>query len=278
MTIQALASKVQRLDEAYRAGHPLVSDAEFDGIRDELACLAPDHPVLKVPGGGQKLLSLGNQSFDSWWNQIPSFMKEKNNRLGDVIIAQPKIDGVSIALRYEEGYLVSAWTRSGREVTAYMRQVANVPQDISGGAPIEEGYSEEIRGELYGKGLSGPQSQRLAAGFLRKKAPNGKGLSFCAFQLMDDIGISSYEAEGECIEDLRLSGFETPGCIYFSKDVKQQARILHEQWLDGILFSRWPSDGFVLKLNYREDQATLGEDSRAPRWALAIKDTWKEGG
>ncbi len=256
MSIQALANEVQRLDEAYRAGHPLVSDAEFDGIREELVRLAPDHPVLKVPGGGQKLLSIGNQPFDSWYQNIDS---------SQLLIAQPKIDGVAIALRYEDGFLVRAWTRNGRDVTAYMRQISNVRHVMS------ERITVEIRGELYGFGLGNSHSQRVAASYLRKKAPDGEGLRFCAFQIFGSVG-----TELDDLGMLQTWGFETPGCISLSRDIRDQSRILHSQWLDGILFSRWPTDGFVLKVNDKKYQKELGEDSRAPRWALAIKDTWKE--
>jgi len=60
--VDDLAKKIQLLDEAYRAGNPLVSDLEFDKLRAELVDIAPNHPLLLSPGGGNNLLSLGNST------------------------------------------------------------------------------------------------------------------------------------------------------------------------------------------------------------------------
>ena len=56
--VDELAKKIQLLDEAYRSGNPLVSDSEFDKLRAELVDIAPNHPLLLSPGGGNNLLSL----------------------------------------------------------------------------------------------------------------------------------------------------------------------------------------------------------------------------
>ena len=62
--VQELVKQIQTYDEAYRAGSPLVSDTIFDEMLEELVKLAPDHPLLLSPGGGNHLLSLGNYSFE----------------------------------------------------------------------------------------------------------------------------------------------------------------------------------------------------------------------
>ena len=69
--VDDLAKKIQLLDEAYRAGNPLVSDLEFDKLRAELVDIAPNHPILLSPGGGTHLLSLGNQPFENWYKDLP---------------------------------------------------------------------------------------------------------------------------------------------------------------------------------------------------------------
>ena len=160
--VDDLAKKIQLLDEAYRAGNPLVSDLEFDKLRAELVDIAPNHPLLLSPGGGNNLLSLGNYSFIEWYKDLPHST--------DVIV-QPKIDGCAVALRYRFGELVKAWNRKGKDITYAMRKVSNVPQKINHLDCIE------IRGELYGT-TGHTKSQRLAAGHMRKKAPDGKGLAF----------------------------------------------------------------------------------------------------
>ena len=169
--VDDLAKKIQLLDEAYRAGNPLVSDYEFDKLRAELVDLPPDHPTLLSPGGGNYLLSLGNHSFEDWYRDLPH---------NTDVIVEPKIDGCAVALRYRFGELVKAWNRKGKDITYAMRKVKNLPQKINHLDCLE------VRGELYG--LTGhTKSQRLAAGHMRKKAPDGEGLAFCAFEIWEKM-------------------------------------------------------------------------------------------
>ena len=114
--VDDLAKKIQLLDEAYRAGNPLVSDLEFDKLRAELVDIAPNHPILLSPGGGNNLLSLGNYSFIDWYKDLP---------LNTDVVVQPKIDGCAVALRYRFGELVKAWNRKGKDITYAMRKVSS---------------------------------------------------------------------------------------------------------------------------------------------------------
>ena len=253
--VQELAKKIQLLDEAYRAGNPLVSNLEFDKLLSELVDLAPDHPLLLSPGGGSHLLSLGNQSFENWYQDLP---------LNTEVIIEPKIDGCAVALRYRFGKLVKAWTRKGKDVTAAMKTIKGLPTEIRNKELFE------VRGELYG--LTGHvNSQRLAAGHLRKKAPDGKGLAFCAFEVMgrDD----GYEVN--TLQELLSLGFHVCGHVRIVTSVIQKVKILHDDWQDSLIFSRYPTDGLVVKVNSHKLQAELGSGSVAPRWAIAVKE-WKD--
>ena len=120
--VEELAKKIQLLDEAYRAGNPLVSDYEFDKLRAELVDIAPNHPTLLSPGGGNYLLSLGNHSFEDWYRDLPH---------NTDVIVEPKIDGLSICLRYESGKLSTAATRgdgtTGEDVTKNIRTISSIP-------------------------------------------------------------------------------------------------------------------------------------------------------
>ena len=122
VNVEELAQQIQKYDEAYRAGNPLISDALFDELRATLINLDPKHPILLSPGGGSELLSLGNYSFISWYKDLP------NN---PPVIVEPKIDGCAVALRYKYGRLVKAWNRKGKDITYAMRKVSNVPQQIN---------------------------------------------------------------------------------------------------------------------------------------------------
>ena len=254
VNVEELAQQIQKYDEAYRAGNPLISDALFDELRATLVNLDPKHPILLSPGGGSELLSLGNYSFISWYKDLP------NNT---PVIVQPKIDGCAVALRYKYGRLVKAWNRKGKDITASMRKIKGLPQQI------EIIDTIEIRGELYG--LTGHlKSQRLAAGFMRKKAPTGEGLAFCAFEIMG-------KDEGNEIDTIKLllnQKFHVCGHIYIDSNVIQKVKTLHEDWKDSLIFSRYPTDGLVVKVVDHKLQQELGSGSVAPRWAIAVKE-WK---
>jgi len=254
VNVEELAQQIQKYDEAYRAGNPLISDALFDELRATLVNLDPKHPILLSPGGGTELLSLGNYSFISWYKDLP------NN---PPVIVQPKIDGCAVALRYKYGRLVKAWNRKGKDITAAMRTVKGLPQQI------EIIDTIEVRGELYG--LTGHlKSQRLAAGHMRKKAPTGEGLAFCAFEIMG-------KNEGDELTTLKLlldQKFHVCGHIYIDSNVIQKVKTLHEDWKDSLIFSRYPTDGLVVKVVDHKLQQELGSGSVAPRWAIAVKE-WK---
>ena len=255
VNVEELAQQIQKYDEAYRAGNPLISDALFDELRATLINLDPKHPILLSPGGGSELLSLGNYSFISWYKNLPK---------DTPVVVQPKIDGCAVALRYKYGRLVKAWNRKGKDITYAMRKVSNVPQQINF---IEQNV--EIRGELYG--LTGhTKSQRLAAGHMRKKAPTGEGLAFCAFEIMG-------KNEGDELTTLKLlldQKFHVCGHIYIDSNVIQKVKTLHEDWKDSLIFSRYPTDGLVVKVVDHKLQQKLGSGSVAPRWAIAVKE-WK---
>ena len=252
VNVEELAQQIQKYDEAYRAGNPLISDALFDELRATLVNLDPKHPILLSPGGGTELLSLGNYSFISWYKDLP------NNT---PVIVQPKIDGCAVALRYKYGRLVKAWNRKGKDITAAMRTVKGLPQQI------EIIDTIEVRGELYG--LTGHlKSQRLAAGHMRKKAPTGEGLAFCAFEIMG-------RDEGNEINTIKLlldQKFHVCGHIYIDSNVIQKVKTLFEDWKDSLIFSRYPTDGLVVKVADHKLQQKLGSGSVAPRWAIAVKN------
>ena len=106
----------------------------------------------------------------------------KNTKL----IVQPKIDGVAIALRYVNGKLVKAWTRKGVDKTERIKLVDNIPKNIWNVDKVDSRLTYEIRGELFAPNREAAQSQRLAAGFLRKKfAKDAEGLSFVAYEILN---------------------------------------------------------------------------------------------
>jgi len=250
-----LAKEFLYHNDLYRAGRAIISDKHFDEIKKALIAVNPNHPALKQVDEGCVLSGLGTLPFAEWYSYLPT---------NTPVIVEPKIDGCAMAVRYVDGLLVKAWTRKGIDKTYCMRMIEDLPKHI-----IAKG-TVEIRGELYGKGLIPARSQRLAAGHLRKKQPSGMGLSFCAFQIFDGKG-----SEVSNLQQLVKWGFHVCGHIKVNTNVVNKVKQLHSQWQDSLIFSRYPTDGIVVKVLDKDLQDKIGRTSIAPSWATAIKDTWK---
>ena len=250
-----LAKEFLYHNDLYRAGRAIISDKHFDEIKKALIAVNPNHPALKQVDEGCVLSGLGTLPFAEWYSYLPT---------NTPVIVEPKIDGCAMAVRYVDGLLVKAWTRKGIDKTYCMRMIEDLPKHI-----IAKG-TVEIRGELYGKGLIPARSQRLAAGHLRKKQPSGMGLSFCAFQIFDGKG-----SEVSNLQQLVKWGFHVCGHIKVNTNVVNKVKQLHSQWQDSLIFSRYPTDGIVVKVLDKDLQDKIGRTSIAPSWATAIKDTWR---
>ena len=240
MSVSSLRAEVRRADAAYRAGTPVMTDAAFDQLVEELRAVAPHAPELLVPGGGRALLSLDNRPVEEWWPGCP-------------VVVQPKVDGASVALRYFNGRLVAAWTRSGIDCTEVLRDV--VPKQVV----VTDEF--EVRGELWG--LDGRQSTPAAA-LRRGKAVSG-GLAYAAFG-----GAFQERTEVDAMAWLGDLGFSCVDSLLCTRLSEVQG--LHAKWRSGRLWDRpWPTDGVVVKVIDRDVQFQMGESSRAPWWALACK-------
>ena len=219
---------------------PVMTDAAFDQLVEELRAVAPHAPELLVPGGGRALLSLDNRPVEEWWPGCP-------------VVVQPKVDGASVALRYFNGRLVAAWTRSGIDCTEVLRDV--VPKQVM----VTDEF--EVRGELWG--LDGRQSTPAAA-LRRGKAVSG-GLAYAAFG-----GAFQEATEVDAMAWLGELGFSCVDSLACTK--LEEVQGLHARWRAGKLWNRpWPTDGVVVKVIDRDVQFQMGESSRAPWWALACK-------
>lgn len=250
-----LAKEFLYHNDLYRAGRAIISDKHFDEIKKALIAVSPHHPALKKVDEGCVLSGLGTLPFAEWYSYLPS---------NTPVIVEPKIDGCAMAVRYVDGILVKAWTRKGKDKTYCMRMIEDLPKHILAKGTVE------IRGELYGKGLIAARSQRLAAGHLRKKQPSGMGLSFCAFQIFEGKG-----TEVSNLQQLVKWGFHVCGHIKVNSNVVNKVKQLHNQWQDSLIFSRYPTDGIVVKVLDKDLQEEIGRTSIAPSWATAIKDTWR---
>ena len=303
------AEIVQHDYRYYVLDAPSVPDAEYDRLMRELQALEAEFPELVTPEspsqrvGGEPLegfeevrhatpmLSLAN-AFSA--DEIRQFHQRviRGLEIDQVnYVAEPKLDGVAIALHYMDGRLQQAATRgdgaTGEDVTSNVRTIAAIPLQLEqreGSAAWPS--SLEVRGEIYmplagfgawnakmreegGKEFVNPRN--AAAGSLRQLDPKltaQRPLAFYAYSLVAAEGLP--ESHYEALQLLKSWGFpvnpeirrvrDADGCIDYYEELAEKREQLP-----------YDIDGVVFKVDERDQQLTLGFVSRAPRWAIAQK-------
>jgi DNA ligase (NAD+) len=287
--IEELAGRIGELRDAYYRGEPLVADADYDALEDELRGLIDAHPdlapdpnplervgapaVLHAPvRHSRPMLSLEKASRPE---QVAAFF---DRFPGQPVVVMPKLDGVSLALVYERGRLVRAVTRgdgtTGEDVTVLVRALADgVPEAISAEGRIE------VRGELVmlrstfaaynaahpDKPLINPRG--AAAGTLRAKDPAvvaERRMRFFAFDLDAADG-----ARADLEDALRTLGYEAPEMSHCESAAAAQEVIAAIEARRSDL--DYDLDGAVLRLADRNAYGAAGTRSSSPRGALAFK-------
>lgn len=299
------------LDRANIAYHqndaPEISDAEYDAAKRRLDAIETRFPELKkttspttkigaAPGDGfaktrhaVKMLSLGN-AFDA--GDVHDFDKRIRSFLGlgetDVLhyTAEPKIDGLSLSLRYENGILVQAATRGdgalGENVTHNALTIDDIPTQISGAGDIVE-----IRGEVYmahaafdalnisqtargEKTFANPRN--AAAGSLRQLDANitaARPLRFFAYA-WGEMSTPLANTQSKAIQRMKSLGFQinplTKICETPAELLAQYAKIEAMRADLG-----YDIDGVVYKVDDLALQSRLGFRATTPRWAIAHK-------
>ena len=231
-----------------------MSDDIFDELVNKLHSVNPNHKVFGKPFGGDSLLSLDNCRLEEWYRG-----KRKNTPL----VIEPKIDGVALAVVYQSGELQRAYTRSGRNVTKYALEVPDIPVTVPRSGQFV------VRGELYAFNEHAPKSQRIAAAQLRRLQPQCHLLSFMAFQILNS-------QNDHRVNLLELGKLDFNVVPYVEVNSYEEIKECHNQWLDGKFFesnyfSFLPTDGLVVKVNSRSIQKQLGQSTKCPHWALALK-------
>ena len=307
--LSELANIIAYHDKAYHTDDtPEISDADYDTLtranRDIEAqfphLIRPDSPSQRVGAAtsGQfakirhavPMLSLSNAFSDEdvieFTQRVRRFLAlEADAHLG--FTAEPKIDGLSISLRYENGQLVQAATRGdgaeGEDVTANIRTLKDIPQTLAGTAP----EIAEIRGEIYMdrqdfERLNAAQEdagQKLfanprnaAAGSLRQKDPEitrQRPLCFFAYATgdMPEMPVKTHDAFLELLRDWGFSVNPMSQLCTSAEALISAYKAIGQARAD----LSYDIDGVVYKVNDFSLQARLGQVSRAPRWAIAHK-------
>jgi len=305
-----LLTEIRVADAAYyQEDMPDLTDAEYDALRQRNLAIEARFPHLKrsdspsdrvgagVADGfakithGVPMLSLDNAFSDA---DVSDFIGKVRRFLGLAedapveMTAEPKIDGLSLSILYENGKLVRAATRGdgavGEDVTANARTIESIPATLAG-----RGWPDriEVRGEVYmshadfaalnarvetegGKPYMNPRN--AAAGGLRQKDASvtaDRALEFFAYA-WGDVSGEFASAQTEAVEKFADWGFVTNPL--FAAYTGDAALIAAYREIEAQRASLgYDIDGVVYKVNDLALQARLGFQSRAPRWAIAHK-------
>lgn len=292
----------------YSADDPEVTDAEYDRLFAELKKLEADYPELITADSptqrvgsapldkftqvthAMPMLSLDNV-FDE--AELTAFNQRVLDRLNtDAVItyaAEPKLDGLAISIRYENGLLVQAATRGdgavGEDVTENVRTIRNIPLKLHGKNVPQV---VEIRGEIYmpKAGFEKLNQQRLAnneklfvnprnaaAGSLRQldsSVTASRPLALFCYGLGELQGMERPSSHTEAMQIISEWGGAVSPDTKQLKGVDECLEFLHQLGERRASLS-YDIDGVVFKVDDSRLQERLGFVSRAPRWAIAYK-------
>jgi DNA ligase (NAD+) len=294
--------------EYYIHDNPSLSDAEYDALMNELRALEAEYPSLVTPDSPTQrvgtapsaqfgtvvhpvpMLSLSNvfsrEDLQAWARRVYRIAGRENI----VFDVEPKIDGLAVALTYEDGKLVRGATRgdgfTGEDVTANLRTVRTIPLKFH--EPVAG--TLEVRGEVY---LTRGEFHRIneererdgqptfanprnaAAGSLRQLDATitaSRNLRFFAYAVgyWSDPAAFPVRTQSEILERLQALGFQASR-DWVTRDtidaVWERCQYWHER-RDTLDFE---IDGVVIKVNSLALQEELGNVARDPRWATAYK-------
>ena len=173
---------------------------------------------------------------------------------------EPKIKGSSIAIQYIEGKLFKAISKKGIDVTVKIKELRNIPKNI----PIKQDF--QVRGELYVPNQTCELSRIIVNKYLLGEKVIDNKILFCSFQIINGK-INQYET----LNFLKKCGFSSPN--YYTTNFISQVEFYRKEWLKDRIFSNYPNDGIVIKINSRKLQLIREKSfSSFKDWQYAIQN------
>lgn len=292
--VAELAALLRKYRDAYYNGEALVTDAAYDALEDELRALAPDHDVLKSIGApvrdevvtewekarhaipmGSLNKAVNETEFRQWAARCDQLGAESNLKpISNDLLVTEKLDGLSLAVNYENGKLIEAITRGdghvGERITPNARRMKGVP------ATLPKPLTVSIRGEIILKlsdmkkgfpGYDAPPRNKAAG---TSKRFDGAGCEHLTVMFYDleggDTELETEEAKYKCLNELGLivppfTVTDLEGALKIHREyaTKKRAELDYE------------IDGLVVRANDLRAQHLLGELADRPRAAVAYK-------
>src|SRR5438876_2727061 len=303
-----VASLRHSIEEAnyqyYVKDNPTLTDAEYDELMIELLRLEEEHPELQTPDSPTQrvgvgpvqdvaqhrhpvpMLSLANARNEA---ELQAWHKRALNILPNATfeyVCELKIDGLAMALTYDQGRLSVGATRGdglvGEDWTPNIRTLRTIPQKLRGEQIPEK---VEVRGEIYMSTKSFEQlneqmkddklfanPRNAAAGSLRQKDARitaTRHLDFFGYQIGYIQGMDFY-LQSQALQLIRDWGFLVNPYIQLAKSLDEVMDYC-QKWEKERFNLPYEIDGVVIKINDLAQQQELGTVARDPRWAIAFK-------
>ncbi|WP_224365370.1 NAD-dependent DNA ligase LigA [Hyalangium versicolor] len=293
----------------YVLDSPEVSDAQYDRLMRELQELEGQYPQLATPDsptqrvGGEAaekfekvvhrapMLSLANVFNDEEFSDFHERILKLSNASDVTYVCEPKLDGLAITLRYENGTFVQGATRgdgtTGEDVTGNLRTVRSLPLQLLPQDGVKVPPVVEVRGEVFirkedFKKLNEKREEEgeplfanprnAAAGSLRQLDPKmtaSRPLSIYLYEYVPTEGMPSFETHTEKLEHLKKLGL--PVNRHVRAKGLDGVRAAHEASRKGRHELPFEVDGMVVKIDEEDLRKRLGQVSKSPRWAVAYK-------
>jgi DNA ligase (NAD+) len=304
--IRKLREEVIRHQELYYVhDQPEISDAEYDSLVERLARLEEEHPEFQTPDS--PTLRVGGkpaEGFEQYVHRRPMLSLDNSYNIEDLrafdercrkladgrgfeYVAELKIDGLSIAVHYDDGVLVRGVTRGdgrvGEDVTQNVRTIRSVPLRLK----VEEGGEVEVRGEAY---LSRRRFERInlereeadepkfanprnaAAGTIRQLDPKvvaRRRLDLFAYDVLRGER-KPFATHWEALDWLERAGFTVNPHRAKCSSIEEVIEFCNEMEAERDNLE-YEIDGVVVKVNSTALQDEFGATTKAPRWAIAYK-------
>jgi DNA ligase (NAD+) len=279
--IKTIAKRIEDARAAYYHGSPVMTDAAYDALEDELRALDASHPLLSKTGAPAPV---------SGWQKVKHRMPMRSlNKAQDTsdfaawlatvgtavaLFITEKMDGISIALRYEGGKLVQALTRGdgvvGEDITRNVKLMRGLPSQAGS-------LTGWVRGEIvcrksdFAKHFPGESNPRNTASGTSKRQSDASKCCFLtvyAYQIVPDQGTVDFKSQE--LANLKTLGFAVPNLLTGSG--AQWVAGVYDQYVQNTRDRLdYDIDGLVIEVNDTAAREVLGEKNHRPAGAIAFK-------